>query len=247
MKPTNLFTYLSGLPYLGRGIFFGLSPDGNTALIAYFIMGRSENSRNRIFIKTEDGIRTKIVDPSELEDPSLILYVPVRQRESQVIVSNGDQTDTIYEALLLGHSFQDALMTRTYEPDAPHYTPRISGIFTLDKTRPIYHLSILKRGKDEGKQEVCQRNFYEYRAQAGIGHLIHTYQDDRDPLPSFEGEPIPVLVEGSFELFAEQLWKNLNEENKVSLFVESIDLIGGGVKTILFNKRLEVQSKRSHK
>lgn len=247
MQPTNLFQYLNRLPYPGRGIFFGLSEDEKTALIAYFIMGRSENSRNRIFTRTEDGIRTEIVDPAKLTDPSLILYAPVRQWENQVIVSNGDQTDTIYEALGEGHSFQEALMTRAYEPDAPNYTPRISGILPLGQMPPTYHLSILKRELDESHQETCRRDFFSYQAEAGFGHLIHTYQDQGDPLTSFVGEPILVLAEEPFELFSTRLWESLNQENKVSLYVLSIDLADGSREDILLNKRLEGSPERGPK
>lgn len=217
--------------YPGRGIVIGRSADGEHAVIAYFIMGRSVNSRNRIFVEDEDGIRTQAFDPAKLSDPSLVIYSPVRVLDGETIVTNGDQTDTIYDSIKNGGSFEAALRTRTFEPDPPNYTPRISGI--VDGF--AYKLSILKSA--EGNPASAQRFFYEYpEPVAGSGHFIHTYRCDGDPIPSFEGEPEPVAVEGDIDTFTDMIWKSLNEDNKVSLFTRFIHVKTGTTQTRIVNK-----------
>lgn len=236
MKVKDIAGYLSGNDYPGRGILLGRSADNRCAVIAYFIMGRSVNSRNRIFTLTDDGIKTEAFDPSKMEDPSLIIYHPVRVYENRTIVTNGDQTDTIRDALSEGHCFRHALMTREFEPDGPNYTPRISGMVEKNGS---YRLSILK--SLYGDPSCCARYFYEYdNPKAGLGHIIHTYIGDGSPLPSFEGEPQPVAVEAdSAEEFSRLLWENLNNDNKVSLFVRYIDLETGKEETVITNKHEE--------
>ena len=220
--------------YPGRGIMLGRSEDGKSAVIAYFIMGRSENSRNRIFEETEDGIRTKAFDESKMTDPSLIIYHPVRRMDNGVtIVTNGDQTDTIREHMLQGHCYRHGLHSRTFEPDGPNWTPRISGVVMPDGK---YALSILK--SLDGDESCCCRYFYEYEAPvAGTGHFISTYQGDGSPLPSFTGEPIPVEITASnAATLARELWDSLNKDNKVSLFVRYTALEGGRTETSIINK-----------
>jgi len=233
MKTYDLSTLLGSSRYPGRGIILGRSPDGRHAVIAYFIMGRSENSRNRIFVPTPDGIRTQAYDPSKMQDPSLIIYAPVRRFGSSTIVTNGDQTDTIREGLAAGKSFADALRTRKFEPDEPNYTPRISGIVT---DYGGYTLSILKSA--DGDPACCRRYFYEYGTPiAGQGHFIHTYMGDGNPLPSFEGEPEQVaLPDADAKALADLIWNSLDEENKISLFVRYIDLSDGTDVTHIINK-----------
>lgn len=229
----DLFSYLSGNPYPGRGILLGCSADGRRAVIAYFIMGRSENSRNRVFEITEDGIRTKAFDESRMTDPSLIIYHPVRVVDGTTIVTNGDQTDTVADAFRSGGSWVRALRTREFEPDGPNYTPRISGMVRPDGS---YRLAILKSA--DGNRACCRRFFYEYDAPiAGQGHFISTYQTDGDPLPSFEGEPRTVeLGDETAAALADRLWNSLNADNKVSLFVRTIDLTTGQTDTAIKNK-----------
>ena len=224
---------LQGNPYPGRGILLGRTPDGTKAVLTYFIMGRSENSRNRIFEATADGIRTKAFDESKMTDPSLIIYNPVRVCDKVTIVTNGDQTDTIYDALSEGHCYRHALKTRTFEPDAPNFTPRISGVITPVGT---YNLSILKTMDND--EATCQRFFYEYDApKSGVGHFISTYQGDGSPLPSFCGEPIAVAVDcGDPQAWADKVWAALNSENKVSLFVRFLDLNTRNVQDVICNK-----------
>ena len=237
MQNADLYSLLKANPYPGRGILLGRSPDGGQAVIAYFIMGRSENSRNRVFEKTADGIRTRAFDESKLTDPSLIIYHPVRTLDSGlVIVTNGDQTDTIKEYLEQGKCYRHALLSRTFEPDAPNYTPRISGVVKPDGS---YNLSILK--SLDGDADCCCRYFYEYDApRAGVGHLIHTYQGDGSPLPSFEGEPVRVaLTAPDPETLAAALWESLDADNRISLFVQYRDLKTGQAKTVLCNKHKE--------
>ena len=233
MKLLNIAQVLDNNPYPGRGILLGRSADGKSAVIAYFIMGRSVNSRNRIFSATEDGIRTEAFDPSKMVDPSLIIYHPVRKVGNKTIVTNGDQTDTIMDALNAGHCYRHALMQRTFEPDGPNYTPRISGVMLPDGG---YKLSILK--SFEGNPDFCNRYFFEYEgAPAGYGHFIHTYMGDGDPLPSFEGEPELVNIPCDTAAdFAALLWEHLNEENKVSLFVRYIDLATQKFDDVIVNK-----------
>ena len=232
----DMTEYLQNNPYPGRGIMIGRSADNKSAVIAYFIMGRSENSRNRVFEETDDGIRTKAFDESKMTDPSLIIYHPVRRMENGLtIVTNGDQTDTIRDNILAGHCYRHALNTRTFEPDGPNYTPRISGVV---KPNGSYDLSILK--SLDGDPACACRYFYEYDApKAGVGHFIHTYESDGSPLPSFEGEPRRVSVTApDAETLAEELWLALNEDNRVSLFVRYIDLETGEDETSIINKHL---------
>ncbi len=233
MNKLDLMTLLSTNAYPGRGIVLGHSADGKSAIAAYFIMGRSENSRNRVFTVTEDGIRTEAYDPSKMVDPSLIIYHPVRQVGDQLVVTNGDQTDTIRDFLVQGKSFGQALHTREFEPDGPNYTPRISGILNPDGS---FKLSILKSA--DGDPSCCHRFFYTYdHPLAGEGRFIHTYMGDGNPLPSFEGEPERVVLDAaSAEELAEQMWAALNSDNKVSLFVRYIDLASGEYTQVIKNK-----------
>lgn len=222
-------------PYPGRGIVLGMSADGASALCAYFIMGRSVNSRNRVFVTDGDGLRTQAHDPSKLSDPSLIIYAPVRVLDGRTIVTNGDQTDTIYKAMGQGGTFESALRTRAFEPDAPNWTPRISGILELGNGSFSYKLSILKSA--QGNPDACLRFFYEYETpQAGVGHFIHTYAHDGDPLPSFTGDPEAVVIEGNIDEITLAIWNALNEDNKVSLFVRTIGLQNGETDTRIVNK-----------
>lgn len=236
MKLFDLAGYIGANDYPGRGILLGRSADGKSAVIAYFIMGRSANSRNRVFTATDDGIRTEAFDPSKMEDPSLIIYHPVRVYEGKTIVTNGDQTDTIRDAYAGGRCFCHALRARTFEPDGPNYTPRISGIVFPDGA---YKLSILK--SLGGDPDCACRYFYEYDApRPGVGHIIHTYEGDGSPLPSFEGEPRPVALGAKNAAgLADILWRSLNEDNKVSLYVSFIDLATGEADTIITNKHGE--------
>lgn len=221
--------------YPGRGIILGKSPDGKKAVAAYFIMGRSENSRNRIFVEDGEGIRTQAFDPAKLTDPSLIIYAPVRVLGNKTIVTNGDQTDTIYEGMDRQMTFEQSLRSREFEPDAPNYTPRISGIMHIENGTYNYAMSILK--SNDGRPEGCCRYTFAYeKPAAGEGHFIHTYQCDGDPLPSFEGEPKRIAVENEIDAFTDLLWNSLNEENKVSLFVRYIDIASGSYETRIVNK-----------
>ena len=231
MKPVDLNQELRGNAYPGRGIVIGKSQDGGCAVVAYFIMGRSVNSRNRIFAEEPDGIRTEAADPAKMEDPSLIIYHPVRQMGRGLIVTNGDQTDTIRDFLEKGLPFEQALRTREFEPDGPNWTPRISGLLSPDGS---YKLSILKAADEAGT--ACLRQTFEYPGQAGLGHFLHTYQCDGSPIPSFEGEPTPVTIEGDIDAFTSGLWESLNQDNKVSLFVRYIDLATGQAQTRIVNK-----------
>ena len=231
MKPVDLNQELRGNAYPGRGIVIGKSQDGGCAVVAYFIMGRSVNSRNRVFTEEPDGIRTEAADPAKMEDPSLIIYHPVRQIGRGLIVTNGDQTDTIRDFLEKGLPFEQALRTREFEPDGPNWTPRISGLLSPDGS---YKLSILKAADEAGT--ACLRQTFEYPGQAGLGHFLHTYQCDGSPIPSFEGEPTPVTIEGDIDAFTSSLWESLNEDNKVSLFVRYIDLATGQAQTRIVNK-----------
>ena len=226
---------LKGNAYPGRGIIIGKSEDGTKAVTAYFIMGRSENSRNRIFVEEGEGIRTQAFDPSKLTDPSLIIYAPVRVLGNKTIVTNGDQTDTIYEGMDHQLTFEQSLRSREFEPDAPNYTPRISGIMHVEHGAYNYAMSILK--SDNGNPDSCLRYTYAYEnPQAGEGRFIHTYQCDGNPLPSFAGEPKKIAISGEIDAFTDMLWNSLNEENKVSLFVRYIDIASGEYETRLVNK-----------
>ncbi len=221
--------------YVGRGIVLGQSESGRYAVSAYFIMGRSENSRNRVFIENRDEIKILPFDASKVSDPSLIIYYPVRKLGDTLIVTNGDQTDTIYEHLQRGESFETALSTRAFEPDAPNFTPRISGIiYNENKKNFTYRLNILKSEDEAGS--VCGRYTFSFAPLAGLGHFIHTYNHDGDPLPTFTGEPERVCIPDSIEDFAETLWNNLNEQNKISLYVRFTDTETGKSETRLYNK-----------
>ena len=223
MERVSLAKELSSTTYPGRGIVIGRTKDGKKAVTAYFIMGRSENSRNRVFVEDGEGIRTQAFDPSKLEDPSLIIYAPVRVLGNKTIVTNGDQTDTIYELMDKQQTFEQALRTREFEPDAPNYTPRISGIMHIDNGEFNYAMSILK--SNNGNPDACNRYTFAYSAPvAGEGHFIHTYMGDGNPLPSFEGEPTWVDIDGDIDEFTNMVWENLNKDNKVSLFVRYIDI-----------------------
>jgi IMP cyclohydrolase len=232
----DLKKLLSENTYPGRGIVIGKSADGKRAMIAYFIMGRSSNSRNRVFEEFDGGMRTRAFDESKLEDPSLIIYNPFRIKGNCDIITNGDQTDTIYNFMCDGKSFEDALMTREFEPDCPNYTPRVSGMtdYDFDDASFTYKMSILKSRNGDGS--VCNRYFYNYCAVDGIGHFIHTYKCDGNPIPSFYGEPEEIALPNTAEELAALCWENLNEDNKVSLFVRTVELDGGEAKNIVINK-----------
>lgn len=235
MKKISLEQELKSNAYPGRGIVLGRSEDGTKAVAAYFIMGRSENSRNRIFVPDGAGIRTQAFDPSKLTDPSLIIYAPVRVMGNKTIVTNGDQTDTIYEGMDCQMTFEQSLRCRAFEPDAPNYTPRISGIMHFGDGKFNYAMSILK--SSNGNPDSCSRYTFAYESPiAGEGHFIHTYMQDGDPLPSFEGEPKRVAIPDDMEVFAKMLWTSLNEDNKVSLFVRYIDIADGTYETKIINK-----------
>ena len=239
MEKQNLNALLETNTYPGRGITIGLTEDGAHAVIAYFIMGRSANSRNRVFTPKDGGIITEAADPAKLEDPSLIIYAPVRVDDNVTVVTNGNQTDTVMEHLAQGATFYDALHTREFEPDAPNYTPRISGIVDVGGGLFTYEMAILKSA--EGDPGECLRYFFEYAApRPGEGRFLSTYQCDGNPIPSFEGEPVRVAVEGGLDEFANGLWSSLNEDNKVSLFVRFIDVKTGATEDRLFNKYSKV-------
>lgn len=235
MNMLSLANELNSNTYPGRGIVIGKTKDGKKAVTAYFIMGRSNNSRNRVFVEEGEGIRTQAFDPSKLEDPSLIIYAPVRVLGNKIIVTNGDQTDTIYEGMDKQLTFEQSLRTREFEPDAPNYTPRISGIMHVENGKYNYAMSILK--SNNGNPEACNRYTFAYENPvAGEGHFIHTYMHDGNPLPSFEGEPKLVKINGDIDEFTNMVWTNLNEDNKVSLFVRFIDIETGEYETRIVNK-----------
>ena len=235
MNMLSLANELNSNTYPGRGIVIGKTKDGKKAVTAYFIMGRSNNSRNRVFVEDVEGIRTQAFDPSKLEDPSLIIYAPVRVLGNKIIVTNGDQTDTIYEGMDKQLTFEQSLRTREFEPDAPNYTPRISGIMHVENGKYNYAMSILK--SNNGNPEACNRYTFAYENPvAGEGHFIHTYMHDGNPLPSFEGEPKLVEINGDIDEFTNMVWTNLNEDNKVSLFVRFIDIETGEYETRIVNK-----------
>lgn len=235
MKKVSLANELSSTSYPGRGIVIGRSEDGSKMVTAYFIMGRSTNSRNRIFVEDGEGIRTEAFDPSKLSDPSLIIYAPVRVLGNNTIVTNGDQTDTIYNLMNEQQTFEMALRTRSFEPDEPNFTPRISGIINVNDNKASYMMSILK--SNNGNPDQCIRNTFSYDyPQAGEGHFIHTYMGDGNPLPSYEGEPTWVEISGDIDTFTNMVWENLNEENKVSLFVRYIDIATGTYESRIINK-----------
>ena len=235
MEMLSIEQELKGNSYPGRGIVIGKSEDGTKAVTAYFIMGRSENSRNRIFAEVGEGIRTQAFDESKLTDPSLIIYAPVRVLGNKTIVTNGDQTDTIYEGMDKQLTFEQSLRSREFEPDGPNYTPRISGIMHIEKGIYSYAMSILK--SNNGDPSSCNRYTFAYESpKAGEGHFIHTYKCDGNPLPSFEGEPKLVTIPNCIEKFTDLLWDSLNEDNKVSLFVRYIDIATGNYETKIVNK-----------
>lgn len=235
MKMLSLMQELKENAYPGRGIVIGRSADGKKAVTAYFIMGRSVNSRNRIFVTEGEGIRTQAFDPSKLEDPSLIIYAPVRVLDQNTIVTNGDQTDTVYDGMKKGLTFEQSLRSREFEPDGPNYTPRISGVMHVKNGQYDYSMSILK--SNNGNPNGCNRYTYSYEnPAAGEGRFIHTYMHDGNPLPSFEGEPKMVEIKGDIEDFTQQVWNSLNEDNKVSLFVRFIDIETGNYETRIINK-----------
>lgn len=238
METRSLQDELKGNPYPGRGIVIGRTPDGKYAVAAYFIMGRSMNSRNRIFVEDGEGIRTEAFDPSKLSDPSLIIYAPVRVLKNRTIVTNGDQTDTVYEGLKGGKSFEEALAEREFEPDAPNYTPRISGVIEIEGGEFSYKMSILKSA--DGDPSCCNRYTFAYdNPRAGEGRFIHTYQSDGDPLPSFEGEPERILIgDEDIDGFAGRIWESLDKENKVSLFVRYIEIETGKYESRIINKNM---------
>lgn len=237
MKITDLSQELKENTYPGRGIIVGKSQDGKSAVCAYFIMGRSANSRNRVFVEDGDGIRTKAFDESKLEDPSLIIYAPVRVLGNKTIVTNGDQTDTIYELMNKQMTFEQALRTRDFEPDSPNYTPRISSVMKLSDGDYNYAISILKSA--DGDPSSCQRYSFAYSNPInGIGHFIHTYKCDGNPLPSFEGEPKKVEIPNCIDEFSNMIWDSLNEDNKVSLFVRYIDIKSGKTESRIINKNV---------
>lgn len=235
MNIRSLSEELSSTSYPGRGIIIGRTPDKTKAAIAYFIMGRSANSRNRVFVEDGEGIRTQAFDPSKLEDPSLIIYAPVRVLGNKTIVTNGDQTDTIYDLMDKQYTFEQALRTREFEPDAPNYTPRISGILHFENGDFNYAMSILK--SNNGNPDSCNRYTYAYsNPAAGEGRFIHTYMGDGNPLPSFEGEPVLVDIPDDIDKFADTVWNSLNEENKVSLFIRYINVADQTYETRIINK-----------
>lgn len=235
MKMLSLSEELKNNANPGRGIVLGKTPDGKKAVAAYFIMGRSANSRNRVFVEDGEGIRTQAFDPSKMEDPSLIIYAPVRVLGNKTIVTNGDQTDTIYEGMDKQMTFEQSLRSREFEPDGPNYTPRISGIMHIENGHYNYAMSILK--SNNGDPKSCCRFTYAYENPIdGEGRFIHTYMHDGNPLPSFEGEPKVVGISGDIDAFTKEVWESLNEENKVSLFVRFIDIETGKYETRIVNK-----------
>ena len=235
MNMLSLANELNSNTYPGRGIVIGKTKDGKKAVTAYFIMGRSNNSRNRVFVEDGEGIRTQAFDPSKLEDPSLIIYAPVRVLGNKTIVTNGDQTDTIYEGMDKQLTFEQSLRSRKFEPDAPNYTPRISGIMHIENNQYNSAMSILK--SNHGNPDSCNRYTFAYENPIeGQGHFIHTYMHDGEVLPSFEGEPKLVEIDGDIDEFTNMIWSNLNEDNKVSLFVRFIDIKSGEYETRIINK-----------
>ena len=232
---TDLQKEIGSTSYPGRGIVIGTSEDGKYAVCAYFIMGRSENSRNRVFVEDGEGIRTQAFDPSKMEDPSLIIYAPVRVLGNSTIVTNGDQTDTVYDLMKEGKTFEESLRTREFEPDAPNYTPRISGLMNVENGKYDFAMSILK--SNNGDPSQCLRFTYTYdNPKAGEGYFIHTYMQDGNPLPSFEGEPTRVNIAGDIDTFTNNVWNALNADNKVSLFTRYIEIATGKYESRIVNK-----------
>ena len=233
-KINDIGQLINGNPYVGRGIVIGKTADGKKAAAAYFIMGRSTNSRNRVFTIKEGEIFTEPFDASKVEDPSLIIYAAIRSYENRLIVTNGDQTDTIYEGLKAGKSFSQALTAREFEPDAPNLTPRISGMLSFDEADFSYEMSILKSADAEGS--ACNRYTFSYPALNGLGHFIHTYVTDGNPIPTFQGEPERVAIPDCIDCFTDNIWDNLDESNRISLYTRYIDLETGSYEERLINK-----------
>ena len=233
-KADNIVDLIKDNPYPGRGIVVGKSEDGKNAVIAYFIMGRSENSRNRVFSIKGTDVYTEPFDYDKVEDPSLIIYSAIRNCDNHLIVTNGDQTDTIYDYVAEGAELRDALRTREFEPDAPNFTPRISGMLTFENYDFTYEMSILKSADAVGS--ACNRYFYEYNSIAGVGHFIHTYVTDGNPIPTFMGEPERISIPSDIDEFTSSIWNNLNENNKISLYVRYTDLQNGSIEERLINK-----------
>ena len=233
-KINTIEELIEGNSYVGRGIIIGKTPDGSKAVAAYFIMGRSANSRNRIFTERGGAVYTEPFDASKVEDPSLIIYAAIREYENNLIVTNGDQTDTIYDGMESGIGFCKALSTREFEPDAPNLTPRISGMLTFDEGNFTYSMSILKSIDPEGS--ACARYSFDYPAKAGLGHFLHTYVCDGDPIPTFRGEPERIAIPDSIDELTERVWNALDSDNKISLYVRTVDLSTGEVENRLINK-----------
>ena len=225
---------IGGNSYPGRGVLLGKSADGKNAVVAYFIMGRSANSRNRIFVENGEEVIIHPFDASKVEDPSLIIYSPIRKVQNHLVVTNGDQTDTIVEGIEKGLSFSDALKSREFEPDAPNFTPRISGMLTFADGDVSYQMSILKSADAEGT--ACNRFTYDYAATAGLGHLIHTYVCDGNPIPTFQGEPERVAIPNEIDVFTTEIWNALDEQNRISLYVRYIDLETGAIQNRMINQ-----------
>lgn len=225
---------IDGNPYVGRGIVIGKSSDGKKAATAYFIMGRSANSRNRVFTVKNGEVFTEPFDASKVEDPSLIIYAAIRKFENKLIVTNGDQTDTVYDGIVTGKSFSESLESREFEPDAPNFTPRISGILTFGENDFKYEMSILKSLDENGSD--CARYTFSYPSKAGLGHFIHTYVTDGNPIPTFQGEPERVAIPDSIDEFADEIWNYLDENNKISLYIRYTDLTDGSYEEKLINK-----------
>ena len=233
-KINDMGELINGNPYVGRGIVLGKTEDGKKAVSAYFIMGRSQNSRNRVFTERDGAVFTEPYDASKVEDPSLIIYAAIRKYENKLIVTNGDQTDTVYEGLKAGKGFSEALTAREFEPDAPNLTPRISGMITFGKGNFTYEMSILKSADAEGT--ACNRYTFSYPSLAGLGHFIHTYVTDGNPIPTFQGEPERVAIPNDIDEFTAKIWNNLDENNKISLYVLYTDLESGKEEKRLINK-----------
>ncbi len=233
-KINTIDELIKGNSYVGRGIIIGKTPDGKKAVSAYFIMGRSANSRNRVFVERDDAVFTEPFDSSKVEDPSLIIYAAVREYENKLIVTNGDQTDTIYDFIKDGKCFNSALQTREFEPDAPNFTPRISGMLTFEDNDFTYKMSILKSADAQGS--ACNRYFFSYKPIAGLGHFIHTYVCDGNPIPTFQGEPERIATSDDIEEFTNALWDALDADNKISLYVRYTDLTSGDTESMLINK-----------
>ena len=235
-KINSIGNLLEGNTYPGRGIIVGKSADGENAIAAYFIMGRSANSRNRVFVERDGAVFTEAFDPSKLEDPSLIIYAAVREYENKLIVTNGDQTDTIYDSLKAGKCFNHAMRKRSFEPDGPNWTPRISAMLTFEENDFTYQMGILKSGDAAGS--YCNRFTFAYGAEAGLGHFIHTYICDGNPIPTFCGEPERVAIPADIDEMTNEIWNNLDEENKISLYVRMIDLKTSAIEDRLVNKNV---------